>query len=67
MSSKSPGGMNHLAFNIDKAEYSIKATRHMIIISFLLTLTAFMSIVYRLVISLKNKLRIAEEKILEMA
>jgi diguanylate cyclase (GGDEF)-like protein len=60
------GGIS-VIFNIDKAEYSIKVTRYMIIISFLLTLTAFMAIVYRLVISLRNKLRVAEEQILELA
>lgn len=60
------GGIS-VSFNIDKAEYSIKVTRYMIIVSFLLTLMAFMAIVYRLVNSLRNKLRVAEEQLLELA
>ena len=60
------GGIS-VIFNIDKAEYAIRLTRYLILASFIITITSFLAIVSRLVSSLKNKLRISEEKIRKLA
>jgi len=60
------GGIS-VSFNIDRVEEAIQMTRRLIMASFVMTIASFLGIVSSLVASLKSKLRVAEDKIRELA